>query len=174
MAYTVIQKQEGAAQPGATDKPGAVRPTVTGLSDADRNRDCSVGVADYKEKEMIINLTQHPATADQIAVGVVDLPADQRARLCALLTFDALPKREEIEDAAEQIALLADAILPEEGDHAAMIGGAPWLMAPLERALLEQRIRPVYAFSVRESVEQTLPDGSVMKVNVFRHAGFVQ
>ena len=32
----------------------------------------------------------------------------------------------------------------------------------------------VYAFSVRESVEQPQPDGSVRKVNVFRHVGFVQ
>ena len=29
------------------------------------------------------------------------------------------------------------------------------------------------AFSVRESVEETQPDGSVIKRNVFKHAGFV-
>jgi len=40
-------------------------------------------------------------------------------------------------------------------------------------ALRDQGIEPVYAFSVRESIEQTQPDGSVRKVNVFRHAGFV-
>jgi hypothetical protein len=34
-------------------------------------------------------------------------------------------------------------------------------------------ITPLYAFSVRESVEQALADGSVRKVNVFRHAGFI-
>lgn len=122
---------------------------------------------------MILNITQHPATPEQIAAGVVDLPAENRSALCALLTFDALPTRTEIEDAAEAIALIADDHLPESGDHQAMIGGAPWLMAPLESALREQRIKPVYAFSRRESVEQTQPDGSVRKVNVFRHAGFV-
>jgi hypothetical protein len=54
-----------------------------------------------------------------------------------------------------------------------MIGGAPYLMAPLERSLRSVGVYPVYAFSVRESVEQTAPDGTVRKTNVFRHAGFV-
>ena len=55
----------------------------------------------------------------------------------------------------------------------AMIGGAPWMMSALEGALLDAGVQPVYAFSVRESVEQVQPDGSVRKVNVFRHVGFV-
>jgi hypothetical protein len=122
---------------------------------------------------MILNITQHPATPEQIAAGVVDLPADKRAALCSLLTFDALPTRAAIEEAAESIAIMADSALPEKGPHQAMIGGAPWLMALLESALREQLIEPVYAFSVRESVEQAQADGSVRKVNVFRHAGFV-
>lgn len=53
---------------------------------------------------MILNITQHPATPEQIAAGVVDLPADKRAALCSLLTFDALPTRAAIEEAAESIA----------------------------------------------------------------------
>ncbi len=122
---------------------------------------------------MILNLTQHPASGEQIAAGVTDLPSDRRATLIALLTFDDLPTAEEIADAAEEIALLADDHLPENGDPAAMIGGAPWLMAPLETALRRHLIRPIYAFSRRESVEQIQTDGSVRKVNVFRHAGFV-
>lgn len=122
---------------------------------------------------MIINLTQHPATPEQVATGVVDLPGMERAELCAMMTFDALPTREEIEDRAEAIALLANSVAPEEDGQAAMIGGALYLMSALEAALRAQRIEPVYAFSVRESVEQAQPDGSVRKVNVFRHAGFV-
>jgi len=122
---------------------------------------------------MILNLTQHQATVEQLAAGVVDLPTEQRAALCGLLTFDTLPAGEEISEAAEAIALLADDYLPEVGNHHAMIGGAPYLMAPLEIALRQHRISPVYAFSRRESVEQQQADGSVRKVNVFRHAGFV-
>lgn len=46
-------------------------------------------------------------------------------------------------------------------------------MAALDAELHARRIQPVYAFPTRESVEQTQPDGSVRKVNVFRHAGFM-
>ena len=122
---------------------------------------------------MILNLTQHPATPEQIEAGVVDLPDSVRPALIGWLTFSQLPSREEIEDRAEALALLADSLLPEEGNPAAMIGGAPYLMAPLEVALRNQRIRPLYAFSVRESAEQVLPDGIVRKTSIFRHAGFI-
>ncbi len=40
---------------------------------------------------MIINLTQHAATAEQVAVGVVDLPAEQREALIDALTFESIP-----------------------------------------------------------------------------------
>ena len=123
---------------------------------------------------MILNLTQHPATTEQIEAGVVDLPDSVRPALIGWLTFSQLPSREEIEDRAEALALLADSLLPEEGNPSAMIGGAPYLMAPLEVALRNQRIRPLYAFSVRESVEQTLPDGTIRKTSVFRHTGFIE
>ena len=123
---------------------------------------------------MILNLTQHPATPEQREAGVSDLPDELRKQLVGLLTFSQLPSREEIEDRAEALALLADSLLPEEGNPAAMIGGAPYLMAPLEVALRNQRIRPLYAFSVRESVEQTLPDGTIRKTSIFRHAGFIE
>jgi len=119
----------------------------------------------------IVNLTQHPATPEQIAAGVEDLrgPALEALREC--LTFDALPTRFDIEVAAEAIATLAATGLEYE---AAMIGGAPWLMAPLEAALRRYGVRPLYAFSRREVAEEAMPDGSVRKVAVFRHVGFVE
>lgn len=116
----------------------------------------------------ILNLTQHAVTAEQAAAGVVE-PAD-KASVQALLTFEELPDRTEvILRAAELAALAVDA-----GFRTAMIGGAPFLMPPLEAALKAAGIRPRYAFSVRESVETTAPDGSVRKTNVFRHAGWVE
>ena len=121
---------------------------------------------------MILNLTQHPASPEQIAAGVVDLPTEIREAVIALLTVNVLPTRQEIEDRCADIAMLA-ATAFENHPVQAMIGGAPWMMACLESALLDQGIAPVYAFSVRESVEQPQPDGSVRKINVFRHAGFV-
>ena len=137
-----------------------------------------------------INLTQHNATPEQVAAGVFDLPQSLRGDLSALLTFDAIPGVEEIKARAHDIAFMAarlasaadrdeekDGELAENDRGAfalsAMIGGAPYLMAPLEAALRNHGLEPVYAFSVRESVEQMMPDGTVRKVNVFRHAGFV-
>ena len=89
--------------------------------------------------------------------------------LRALLTFDRLPSRADVEDAAQQIALLAEST----GAKSAMIGGAPFLMSQLELALELSGIAPVYAFSRRESIETSNPDGSVVKTNIFKHAGFV-
>ena len=120
---------------------------------------------------IIINLTQHPGTPEQ---GVTDLTGEELASLKAALTFDFLPTAQEISERAEYIANLAHSRGPGgDGPTAAMIGGAPYLMAPLERALRALGIEPLYAFSVRESVEQVQADGSVRKDTLFRHAGFV-
>ena len=55
-----------------------------------------------------------------------------------------------------------------------MIGGALWLMAPLEKALRDAGVIPIYAFSERVVVEEILPGGEVRKVAIFRHKGFVE
>jgi hypothetical protein len=119
----------------------------------------------------ILNLTQHAATPEQIAAGVVDPPDDLRQRIRELLTFDEVPTPGEIEERATRLARIA----ADSGYvfETAMIGGAPWLMPALERALVTRGIAPVYAFSAREVVEEQVPDGSVRKVAVFRHRGFV-
>jgi hypothetical protein len=38
----------------------------------------------------------------------------------------------------------------------------------------ERGITALYSFSTRESVDQPQPDGSVRKVAVFRHTGWVE
>lgn len=116
---------------------------------------------------MIINLTQHEATAEQLSAGVVDLGPERLAALVQLLTIDVLPGEDEVVERARQIA----AFVPN--GEIAMIGGAPWLMAPLERALRARGVTPFYAFSRRESVEERSADGLVRKTAVFRHVGFV-
>ena len=116
----------------------------------------------------IIKLTQHTATAEQSAEGVFE-PKDKTA-VQQLLTFEDLPKKEDILARAEALANIAEA----EGATSAMVGGAPYLMGALENALKERGIQPLYAFSIRESVEETLPTGEVIKKNVFRHLGFVE
>lgn len=114
----------------------------------------------------IKNLTQHAATPEQIAAGVVDLAGDERTQLVNLLNFSELPTRAEILARAIKLAFLA-------GDaNQAMIGGAPFLMSALENALTEVGIDPIYSFSVRCSAEK-LVDGVVVKTSSFSHAGFV-
>lgn len=126
------------------------------------------GGTKQKVEGKVINLTQHAATAEQVAAGVVE-PAD-KARVQELLTFAGLPDMVELVGRAKALAAVAS----EAGVEFAMVGGAPYLMAPLEWALRRKGITPLYAFSVRESVEQAMPDGTVKKVAVFRHLGFTE
>lgn len=117
----------------------------------------------------IINLTQHPATPEQIKAGVEDLPDEWREEVVALLTFSSIPNIDEIKTRADKLAFIASWYGAK-----AMIGGAPYLMGALETALKKEKIKPVYVFSKRESVEETLPDGKVIKKSIFKHAGFVE
>jgi hypothetical protein len=125
---------------------------------------------------VIVNLTQHDATAEQLAAGVVELSPRRKAVVRALLTFDALPSAEEIAKRAHALACHAGGHLGNRSvpfPWGAMIGGAPYLMGPLEAALKANSIEPRFAFSRRESVDEVQADGSVRKVAVFRHEGFV-
>ncbi len=126
-------------------------------------------VIERKGKRMkILNLTQHVATADQIAAGVVE-PADKEL-VQALITFEQLPIAKELRAKAEALAQM----VAYDKYDTVMIGGAPFFMAPLEAALRARNIKILYAFSKRESVDEMQKDGSVKKVQVFRHAGFVE
>jgi len=129
----------------------------------------------FKGKIMILNLTQHKATPDQLADGVVDLPEEIRLTLCRLLTVDSLPTEQEIVDRCITIASLIFVIDADNAPSAVMIGGAPWMMGPLVRALRYAGVVQCLAsFSKRESVESTDPKtGNVVKTSVFRHAGFI-
>ena len=117
----------------------------------------------------IVNLTQHDATPDQRDAGVVAVKTYSN-HVRALLTFDIIPAKSEMERRAIKLAEYAY----ESGCKKAMIGGAPFFMSTLEKALIEQGIKPVYAFSQRVSVESVNADGSVNKSNVFKHLGFVE
>ena len=126
----------------------------------------------------ILNLTQHPATTDQIAAGVRDLQGQALAMLKESLNFAELPTVEDIRQRAEDIAMLASAWHDAEDSEGAtaracMIGGAPFFMGALEAALYRRDLTPLYAFSRREVVEKATADGVVTKTAVFRHEGFV-
>ena len=116
----------------------------------------------------ILNLTQHAATADQVADGVVE-PTD-KAAVQALLTFEEMPQ---YLDVCRRAAALAE-MAKVSGFTSVMIGGAPFFMAPLETALESLLITPYYSFTRRESVDVPQGDGSVKKTQVFKHVGFVE
>jgi hypothetical protein len=116
----------------------------------------------------VLNITQHKATDEQLAGGVVE--PENKAEVQATLTFDTLPSKEEVAHRAEILAKVAR----ESGCKKAMIGGAPFFMSALENALVKVGVQPVYAFSVRDSKEEPDGNGGVRKVNVFRHVGFVE
>ena len=119
-------------------------------------------------RKSILNLTQHDSTPEQRNQGVVE-PSDKQL-IRDLLTFNSIPSKEEMAEKASKLA----AVAVNEKCGSAMIGGAPYFMSALEAALKEQRIKPLYAFSVRESVDVAQADGSVRKMAIFRHLGFVE
>lgn len=123
----------------------------------------------WREEEGIINLTQHAASDEQRGQSVIDLEGKALEELKNLLTFTALPEIAYVEERARSIANLALASHCKR----AMIGGAPFLMAPLQHALEDIGIEVLYAFTMRISEEVTNSDGSVTKSSIFKHAGFV-
>ena len=138
---------------------------------------------------VILNLTQHQATPEQIEAGVYN-PLQPEA-IKEALTFNTLPSKQEIEVkaltlsaiAAEEVywQLLKTRAKSEEQldiesqmlGMQVMVGGAPYLMPYLEKALKDVNLKAVYAFSKRESIEVVMEDGSVKKTAVFKHLGFV-
>jgi hypothetical protein len=132
----------------------------------------------------ILNLTQHPATPDQVAAGVLDPNPERAARIRDLLTFEALPTEQEIHLRAHQlyqefdiwsaVDLDEDCSGSPETWPVPMIGGAPYLMGALELAFAAEGTGVLYAFSRRESVETVGEDGTTRKTAVFRHLGFVE
>lgn len=120
----------------------------------------------------ILNLTQHVATSDQIEAGVVEPEAEMKKEIQRLLTFDELPSRLELLKRADDLTALASQC--GAGCAMVMIGGAPFFMPSLEKALFYDNIRPCYSFSKREVTETTSADGKITKTAIFKHVGWVE
>lgn len=113
----------------------------------------------------ILNLTQHVGTPEQ---GVSE-PLNKEIVL-KLLTFSSIPTKEEIIERAVNLAEIASL----EAYDSVMIGGAPYLMSELEKQLKLLNIQPLYSFTERVSIENSFPDGSVSKMSVFKHVGWIE
>ena len=126
-----------------------------------------------------MNLTQHAATKEQIAQGVFDVPQEFKVSLESILTFKTCPTRLETYEKAFALfdfyckVVQATTVDEKELAPAVMIGGAPFFMAPLDNVFADKKVIVKYAFSERVSQESLQDDGTVKKVNVFMHVGFV-
>lgn len=138
---------------------------------------------------LIINLTQHSMTEEQYKYNDENLveikfkPYNGTSLgspdyVKKLLTFNSIPSKKEIISNAIALAAYASGLLNQaknDGDRLyALIGGAPYLMPPLEEALKQEGITPLYAFSQRESVETRNADGTVVKTAIFKHKGYIE
>ena len=138
---------------------------------------------------LIINLTQHVMTQEQYFLNGEDLTEVKFRPYNGLgesvhgfvkgcLNFNYKPDRIEIDRRALVLAEYAQGLLNQvKGDNDklyALVGGAPYLMGPLEQKLKERGIQPLYAFSQRESVETRNTDGTVVKTAVFKHIGYIE
>lgn len=118
----------------------------------------------------ILNLTQHKASDAQKHEGVFE-PAN-KPLIEELLLFTTIPSKMELHRRAKALANVVAKFENHKGR--VMIGGAPYLMPYLEDALIDIGCTPVYAFSLRDSVEEVLDDGTTIKKAVFVHLGFVE
>lgn len=122
---------------------------------------------------IIFNATQHNPTPEQVSDGVMNANAE----IQQLITFTTAPTAAEMKEKAKAVAKIAAAALNKTGvpshERAVMIGGAPYFMSYLEKALFKQGLTPIYAFSERVCVEKKTEDGSVEKTFVFKHAGWI-
>lgn len=118
---------------------------------------------------MIFNLTQHNPTPAQKAEGVWDTTEEIKG----LLTFTSPPTKEEVEARAEALGDVVESHHQFTGLRV-MVGGAPYLMGPLVKALQRRGFDPVFSFTERKSVEKHAEDGTVTKTADFEHVGWVQ
>lgn len=124
---------------------------------------------------IIINITQHTVTNDQLndlenkfqKVAMLNPEGDMFKEN---LTFIRMPSKEEMIKRAKKIANDCHIL----GASYAVIAGAPYFMSILEKELFRLDIMPMYSFSERVSQEVIEADGSVRKVNVFKHVGFIE
>lgn len=138
---------------------------------------------------LIINLTQHSMTEEQYKYNNEDLleikfkpyngtSVGSPDYIKRLLNFDTIPSKKEIMDRAVALAAYASGLLNQAKNDDdklfALIGGAPYLMGPLEEMLKNEGIQPLYAYSQRESIETINADGTVVKTAIFKHKGYIE
>jgi hypothetical protein len=118
----------------------------------------------------IFNCTSHTLTAEQrVGFDVVELPADLKAQWGQVTELS----KEGIADDVVSIVTQTFAGSGYGFEGVVLVQGHPGVTyMVISRLKGMPGIVPVYAESVRDSVEEQQPDGSVKKMSVFRHLGF--
>lgn len=130
-----------------------------------------------EEKEMrtyLINLTQHALTQEQ--KDSVDCTIEPKG-MDVYLNFTEMPTAEVINERAYGMFNCLMQMLPPDvkpEDCTVLLGGAPFFMSACERVATEYGFKYCYAFSKRVSEEVKQPDGTVRKVSVFKHEGWIK
>ena len=95
---------------------------------------------------VIINLTQYPTTVEMKRLGIVDLKESTYKTLLRHVVFMECPDKAKIKEVAKNVAALAYTASVMYRTNKALIGGDPFLMSSLEKALKKVNIQPVYLF----------------------------
>lgn len=125
-------------------------------------------------RKYLINLTQHALTDEQIkSVEHTFTPEGFNK----YLTFDTMPTAQDVYVKAVDMFKKLVSVLEHEGIYAhdctVLLGGAPFFMSVCEEMALHYGFHYCYAFSKRTSEEVKQPDGTVKKVSVFKHEGWI-
>jgi hypothetical protein len=120
--------------------------------------------------EKILNLTQHRATKEQKDAGLIEPMEAAKAEIKTLLTFNEISDCSQIKmkSRARLLTLIAREYR-KYGIAKILIEGESFFMPVLARALKEEFLIPVYAFSKRIV---TVENGK--EVSYFKHKGFVE
>ena len=116
----------------------------------------------------ILNLTQHEATPQQIKQHVIEPSKEDKREIKNALSFNEIPSRDEISNRITRLSFIVEKYNPTS----VMIGGASFLIFPLEKKL-RQKWLVFHAFSKRVSTERKNADGTITKMSTFKHVGFV-
>ena len=124
----------------------------------------------------ILNFTQNTLTREQLdslvgeGFSLENIETEAEGWLKDFLTFTSYPSDEELKFRARALADYAR--IQEATDVIVDVDGAPYLIGALEKALIENGIKPRYAFTEYVVVETMNQDGSTTETSVIRQSGW--
>jgi len=124
--------------------------------------------------QSILNLTQFPATPEQVAAGVVDPGEETRIEIYRNSTFTSLPSPALLQSRARNIVDIATRSISvfTQFSPYVMINPPPYLVKDLTVCLKDHDLVPVFPFSIWERTGERGENGRRPKL--WHHAGFIE